>query len=82
MLKNLYTPDDQRQFRTLRSRHSLGNKRSSGGWLLYHFCGFKFKIRTRKGFSYTVSSNVYRWFNVFNKVIIAPPHGGVEWVRT
>jgi len=71
----------RRGCRKLVSRHSLGNKKSNGGWLLYHFCGFKFRIKTRNGFSYTVPSNVHRWLNVSNNVITAPPHGGATWLR-
>ena len=82
MLKNLSTPDDQRQSRKLKSRHSLGNARLLGGWLMYHYCGFKYRIKTRNGFSYTVPTTVHRWLNVSNNVITAPPHGGAAWVRT
>ena len=82
MLKNLSKPDDQRQSRKLRSRHSLGNARLSDGWLMYHYCGRKFQVKTRNGFSYTVPSNVHRWLNVSNNVITAPPHGGAVCLRT
>ena len=81
MLKILSKPNDQRQSRKLKSRHSLGNARLLGGWLLYHFCGFKFRIKTRNGFSYTVPTCVYRWINVSNNVTTAPPIGGAAWLR-
>ena len=82
MLKNLSKIDVQRQNRKLKSRHSLGNARLLGGWLMYHYCGRKFQVNTNKGFKYTVPSNVHRWINVSNNVITAPPHGGAAWVRT
>jgi len=65
--------DKNRVGRKLIARHSLGNGKSEGGWVTYHFCGFKFRIRTRKGLNYTVPTCVYRWLNVSNNVTTAPP---------
>jgi len=65
--------DKNRVGRKLIARHSLGNGRSKGGWVTYHFCGFKFRIRTQKGLKYTVPTFVYRWVNVSNNVITGPP---------
>ena len=72
------TNDKLPEGRKLMSRHSLGNKKGVGGWLVYHFCGFKFRIRTKTGLEYSVSkvfspSTVHRWLNVSNNVITAPP---------
>ena len=66
--------DKSREGRKLISRHSLGNGKSKGSWTTYHFCGFKFRIRTRNGLSYTVPSQVHHWINVGNNVITAPPY--------
>ena len=61
----------RRACRKLVSRHSLGNKKSKGNVLLYHYCGRKFQVKTRNGLSYTVPTNVYIWLNVSNNVITA-----------
>ncbi len=67
------TNDKLREERKLMSRHSLGNGKGVGGWLVYHFCGFKFRIRTMIGLGYSVPTWVHRWLNVSNNVITAPP---------
>ena len=52
------TNDKHREERKLISRHSLGNGKSEGGWLTYHFDRFKFRIRTKNGFSYNMRNRI------------------------